>query len=339
MLRLAVIGVGYWGTKLARVAAATPGAQLVAVVDSDADRRAAAASTHPGVRMTADPHEVALAPGIDAVVIATPAATHAALAHDALAAGKHVLVEKPLAIDPADADRLVAVAARMRQTLMVDHTFVYAGAVRRLRELLGDGAIGEVLAVESTRTNLARFHPDIGVAWDLAVHDLAILDYLLGPATSEPLTSTLAIEPGGTPDVAHLSRRHGRCLAHVHVSWLTAVKVRRMVFTGTLGTIVYDGLDAATPLRVYEGGPASAAEARASQELRTGFQAGRMWTPVVPTDEPLATMVAHFVECVTRGTTPLTDGAVGARVVRAVAAVAPPAVVRADAGERAGARP
>lgn len=325
MVRIGLLGYGYWGAILARVIAAMPGASLAAIADVDPTRTAEARARYPHARVTADTAELLASDGLDAIVVATPAATHAALAGAALAGGRHVLVEKPLALDADEADRLVSLARARGRVLMVDHTFVYSGAVRRLRALLDVGELGEVLAVDATRTSLSRFHPDIGVAWDLAVHDLAILDHLLGPPTAGPVVHTSSIEPGGRPDVAHLTLRYGAAIAHVHASWLTAVKVRRMVVTGTLATVVYDGLDLAAPLTVYEAPLPAPGDAGAATTLRTGLRAGRAWAPEVAADEPLAVMLAHFVECVSTGATPRTDGASAARVVQLLAGQAVPA--------------
>jgi predicted dehydrogenase len=325
MLRLGLIGFGYWGAILARVVAATPGASLAGIADVDPTRIAEASARHPQARVTTDAVELLDSDGLDAVVVATPAATHAALARAALARGHHVLVEKPLALDADEADALVSLALARGRVLMVDHTFVYSGAVRRLRALLDEGEVGDVLAVDATRTSLSRFHPDIGVAWDLAVHDLAILDYLLGPSTGGPLVQASAIEPRGRPDVVHVTLRFGAALAHVHASWLTMVKLRRMVVTGTLATVVYDGLDHAAPLTVYDAPLPPSGDAREATALRTGLRAGRAWVPEVATDEPLAVMLAHFVHCVTTGARPLTDARAAARVVRLLTGQAMPA--------------
>ena len=240
MISIGVLGYGYWGPNLVRVFDSLDHTRVVAVADPCPARRTEARTRHPHLSATDDAQLLVTDPDIDAIVIATPAVTHAALAARALGAGKHVLVEKPLAMHAADAAGLVDLAECAGRVLMVDHTFVYTPAVRAVRNLVQRGVIGDVVCWQATRTSLARFQPDTGVLWDLAVHDLAVLDFVLRQPLR--LTSADAIAMGGAtaPDAATITARAGSCLVQIHVNWVAAQKTRRTTIVGTGGTIESD---------------------------------------------------------------------------------------------------
>lgn len=316
MIRLGVIGYGYWGPNLVRNFAALPDAEIRAIVDVREQRLQAARQRWRDVHLSTDSCDVIFDPEVDAVAIATPVATHHELALAALRAGKHVLVEKPMTSTSSDATELIAEAEAGGLTLMVDHTFVYSSAVREIRRLIGEGAIGAPLFYDGMRTSLDRYQPEVGVLRDLAVHDLAIIDAVM-PGKPTGISATgIAVYPGGPPDLASMTLHFDdRCIAHVHANWLSAVKIRRAFIGGDGGMIVYDAIDPSESVKVYEGVPAEGHGGAIRDELRTGYRAGRMWSPRLENVEPLHRMARHFIDCVHTGSRPETDGKSAFRVL------------------------
>jgi predicted dehydrogenase len=316
-VRVGVIGYGYWGPNLARNFAEIPGAELVAVCDLDADRLTRAELRHPGIDVTTDAQALISRPDIDAVAIATPVSTHFPLAHAALLSGKHVLVEKPLAASADDAARLIDEAARRRLVLLVDHTFVYTGAIRAIQQCLADEGVGEVLYYDSVRINLGLFQHDVNVIWDLAVHDLAILDYLLPQRPVAVSATGMRHVAGGPENIAYVTLYFdGTLIAHVHVNWLAPVKVRQTLIGGTRRMIVYNDLEPLERVRIYEKGIVVTGDPESVRRMRIDYRTGDMWAPKIDATEALRTEALHFVECVTGGMRPITDGEAGLRVVR-----------------------
>ena len=320
MIGIGVIGYGYWGPQVARNFATLPGARLVAVCDCAEDQLALARAQYPDVRCVTTVAELLGDAQVDAVAIATPVSSHFALAHACLAAGKHVLVEKPLAATSAQAHVLVTAAADHRCVLLVDHTYLYSSAVQTIAATLARGELGEVYYYDGVRINLGRFRSDVDVLWDLASHDLAILDYLFDDAP----TSLQAIGLMNTPDepcpLAYLTLRWGqRRIAQIHVSWLAPVKIRRTLIGGSRAMMVYDDLDPDTKLRIYDHGLAESGTSGAQQDApshwRTGFRSGEMRAPLLALAEPLRGLAEHFVACIVTGCPPRSDGRSGARVV------------------------
>jgi predicted dehydrogenase len=315
VIGIGLIGYGYWGPNLARNIAATPGSHLVAIAEIDEARRRAAVRDHPAARITADAAEIIGAPEIDAVVIATTPSDHRALAIAALDRGQHVLVEKPPATDLADARDMVGAAERSGSIFMVDHTFVFAPAVNTLAERVCAGDIGTPRFIESTRTNLARFDPVVGVIRDLAVHDLSILDHLLGRAPSSVSARGHGL-PGGVEDMAFLELDYGDgLLARIHVSCASPVKIRRLSIWGERGLAVYDDMDLDEKIRIYQRAADTAAAGRDELALRVGYRSGTLTSPSVDAAEPLAQVVRHFIACVATGARPTTDGVFALRVL------------------------
>jgi predicted dehydrogenase len=312
-----VIGYGYWGPNLVRNFADLDRCTVVAVCDRDARRVAQAERRYPGLRGTTDPRALIEAPDVDAVVIATPVASHFELAHAALAAGKHVLVEKPLTTTSFEAERLIELAARRGVVLMVDHTFVYTGAVRKIRELIASGELGDIYYYDSVRINLGLFQHDVDVMWDLAVHDLSIMDYVLAAHPSAVSATGLAHVPGRPANIAYLTMFFDvPLLAHIHVNWLAPVKVRRTLIGGSRRMIVYDDLEASEKIKVYDRGISVNPSAENVYQMMVGYRAGDMWAPQLAVTEALRTEALHFLDCIERGEKPETSGAVGLRVVR-----------------------
>jgi predicted dehydrogenase len=311
------VGYGYWGPNLVRNFADLSRCRLVAVSDLNQTRLAEARRRYPYIRTTADPRELITGSDVDAVVVATPVASHFALASAALEAGKHVLVEKPLAATAEDALGLIELAGRRQRVLMVDHTFVYTSAVRKIRELVSAGELGDIYYYDSVRINLGLFQQDIDVMWDLAVHDLAIMDYVLRQQPIAVSATGLAHVPGTPANIAYLTLFFERPLiGHVHVNWLAPVKVRRTLIGGSRRMIVYDDLEASEKVKVYDRGISVNPSPENVYQMMVGYRAGDMWAPQIAVTEALGTEAAHFVDCIQNGAVPETDGHAGLRIVR-----------------------
>lgn len=314
-----MIGAGYWGPNLIRNFVACPDTNLVAVCDKDPARLAKVLAQYPSVEGITDVTELLKRSDIDAVAIATPVRTHAAFALAALEAGKHVLVEKPFADSVADAERMVASADKRGLTLMVDHTFIYSPPVRKIGALLDAGELGELCYIDSIRINLGMFQHDVNVVWDLAPHDLSIVDFLL-KRLPKSLSAVGACHTKGShdiEDVAYLNLDFGDgLLASFHVNWLSPVKVRHFMLGGRKKSIVYNDLDLSEKVRVYDRGITTSEDPEAKRGVLIGYRTGDVWSPHIDQGEPLQTMVRHFAECIRDKKKSLTDGESGLRVVR-----------------------
>jgi predicted dehydrogenase len=318
VIRVGVVGYGYWGPNLVRNFYETPGAEVAWVTDLRAERLQQVKARYPSVRVTTRHLDLIEDETLDAVVIATPVSTHYELALRALQAGKHVFVEKPLASTAEQVRRLVDAAEQARRVLMVDHTFVYSGAVRKIRELVDGGSLGTIYYYDSTRVNLGLFQHDVNVIWDLAVHDLAIMDYLL-PCHPVAVSATgLSHVPAEKENIAFLTLFfEGPQIAHVHVNWLAPVKVRRTLIGASERMIVYDDLEQSEKVKVYDKGITLDRRESAEKlyQVLVGYRTGDMLAPNLDMSEALRVEAAHFVGCVAEGRTPITDGAAGLRVV------------------------
>ena len=317
MIGIGVIGYGYWGPNLVRNFAEQSGAEIRIVCDLRAERLAVARRRYPSIKVTTVPSEVWADPSIDAVVIATPVQYHFELGLAALRAGKHVLIEKPIASKSSEASRLIDEAQRRRLTLMVDHTFVYTGAVQKMRELTQAGELGEIYYYDSVRINLGLFQSDVNVLWDLAVHDLSIMDYVL-PSQPIAISATgLAHLPGRPENIAYMTMFFdNRMIAHVHANWLAPVKVRRTLLGGSRRMIVFDDLETSEKIKVYDRGISLNPSPENIYQMLVGYRSGDMWAPQLAVTEALASEAAHFIDCVDRGRRPMTDGEAGLRIVR-----------------------
>ncbi|MHB8376618.1 MAG: Gfo/Idh/MocA family protein [Dehalococcoidia bacterium] len=319
---VAVVGCGYWGPNLVRNFFDTPGCRMLAVCDQSVARLQAMQARHPSIKALTVFDDVLNDTRIDAVAIATPVQTHAKLAKQALLAGKHVLVEKPLTTSVRDAEELVELAQRQKRVLMVDHTFVYTGAVRRMKQLIDGGEIGDMYYYDSVRVNLGLVQHDVNVIWDLASHDLAIMDYLLTVRPTHISAIGVTHLPGGMADVAYLTLRFENSLiAHFHVNWLSPVKVRRVLVGGDRRMILYDDLEPTEKIKVYDRGVSWNGHAdEARREALVAYRLGDMHAPMLDQTEALRTECAHFIDSIRGGGTPVTDGQSGLRTVRILAA-------------------
>jgi predicted dehydrogenase len=321
MIGIGVIGYGYWGPNLVRNFAEVSGSQVVAVSDLRPERLAQVQVRYPAVRTTQAYGDLIADPAIDAIVLATPVSTHFDLAMQALGAGKHVLVEKPLTATVEQGERLVEEAARRGRVLMVDHTFIYTGAVRKIKELVDDDRLGRLYYYDSVRVNLGLFQHDVNVLWDLAVHDLSIMDYVLGRQPRAVAATGMAHVPGRPEDVAYLTCFFDDTLiAHFHVNWLAPVKIRRTLIGGDQRMIVYDDLEPSEKVKVYDKGITLNNEPEGMYQMLVGYRTGDMWAPQLNTAEALRVGATHFLECIEHGKQPLTDGQVGLNVVRTLEA-------------------
>jgi predicted dehydrogenase len=316
-VRIGVVGYGYWGPNLVRNFSDLPGAVVMAIADARQDRLDLARRRCPGAERYTDPQALIASPEVDAVVIATPVATHFELARAALCAGKHVLVEKPLASSSEQALMLIEEAAIRNRVLMVDHTFVYTPAVRRIRDLVAAGELGDLYYYDSVRVNLGLFQHDVNVLWDLAVHDLSIMDYVLGRQPTALSATGIAHVTGEPENIAYLTMFfEDRLIGHVHVNWLAPVKVRRTLIGGSRRMIVFDDLETSEKIKVYDKGISVDQNREKVYQALVGYRTGDMWAPQLPLTEALLTEAAQFVDCIRTGRAPDTDGAAGLRVVR-----------------------
>jgi predicted dehydrogenase len=316
MIRVAVIGYGYWGPNLVRNFVEAQGTEVHSVCDRRPERLALVQSRYPTVRVTTDPEDVFADTAVDAVAIATPVGTHFDLAMRAIQAGKHVLVEKPLAHSAEAAARLVDAAARHDVVLAVDHTFIYSSPVRKMRELVAAGELGELYYYDSVRINLGLFQHDVNVLWDLAVHDLTIMDYVL-PQRPVAISATGARHLADqTDNIAYLTLFFpDNLLGHVHVSWLSPVKLRQTLLGGSRKMVLYNDMDGAAPIKVYDSGVTVSNDEEKLHRMLVGYRTGDMWAPRVEAVEALRVEIAHFADCIEHRKRPLADGEAGLRTV------------------------
>ncbi len=317
MIRVGVIGYGYWGPNLVRNFVDAPGATVVAVSDMRPERLERLSRTYPAIRTTTDYRELLDAPDIDAICVATPVSTHFDLGMAALRAGKHALIEKPLASTVAEAEQLVEEAAKRNLVLLVDHTFAYTGAVRKMRELVQDGSLGRIYYYDSVRVNLGLFQHDVSVLWDLAVHDLSIMSYVLGAKPTAVSAVGKRHVEGQPENVAYLTLFYDDSLiAHVNVNWLAPVKIRRTMIGGSEKMIVYDDLEPSEKVKIYDSGLTLTSDPKQIYQLLVGYRTGDIWSPKLEPIEALNAEARHFVDCITNGAEPITGGESGLEVVR-----------------------
>jgi len=317
LIRIAMIGVGYWGPNLIRNFSELDDAQVVACSDLSEDRLKKIAKRYPGVKCTTNYQELLENSEIDAVVIATPVSTHYPIAKAALDRHKHVMIEKPLADSAEHALALVELARRVHCILMVDHTFIYTSAVRKIRELIDSSDLGEVLYFDSVRVNLGLFQKDINVIWDLAPHDLSIMDYLL---RAEPVAISAmgASHAGnGIANIAYMTLRFpNNLIAHFHVNWLAPVKIRQTLLGCSKKMVVYDDVEPTDKIRVYDKGIVINGSPEKRYQTLVGYRTGDVLIPKIDTTEALLRVAQEFTNSIKENRAPLTDGVAGYRVVR-----------------------
>jgi predicted dehydrogenase len=318
---IGVVGYGYWGPNLVRNFVSNPNVHLVAIADRDPAKLLASRHLYPGVAVTDKFEDLLTNPEIHAIAIATPVHSHYDLALAALRAGKHVLVEKPLAPSAEQVRHLIDEADRRGLTLMVDHTFLYTPAVQKIRELINKRELGDVYYYDSTRSSLGLFQSDVNVIWDLAVHDISIIQYIMDEAPVA-VSATGSCHVTGSPEnMAHITLFFAsKCVAHVSVNWLSPIKVRQTFIGGSKKMIVYDDLEPTEKIKLYDKGITLNESPENAHQFRIGYRAGDMWAPNISTKEALATEVEHFIDCVRTGAIPVSSGLSGLRVIEVLEA-------------------
>jgi predicted dehydrogenase len=310
-----VIGYGYWGPNVVRNLASLEGSQVLAIAEMSEAARKRAQKAYPGVRVTADASERVASREIDAVAVITPVWTHYELAKAALENGKHVFVEKPFTSNTEQGEKLIELAARKNLKIMVDHTFLFTGAVRKISQLLQEDALGKLYYYDSTRVNLGLFQHDINVLWDLAPHDLSIMDYLI-KTRPEAIVTTGEKHLNCHEDVAYMTLYFPeKVIAHINVNWLSPVKVRTTLIGGEKRMLVWNDLEADEKIKVYDKG-VNITNREGLYELLVNYRSGDMWSPQLEQVEALHHELAYFVECISSGEQPFNDGCAGLRVVK-----------------------
>jgi predicted dehydrogenase len=314
LIRVGVIGYGYWGPVVARNFHGAEGCQLAAICDGNPAAQARARKAFPGVQIISDASEIVRSSQIDAVAVITPVWTHYEFAKAALENGKHVFVEKPFTASSAEAAELIEIAAARNLQTMVDHTFLFTGAVRKIRQLIDQGILGKLYYYDSSRINLGLFQHDVNVIWDLAPHDLSIMDHLLD-ADPESISATGQRHLNGLEDVAYITVYLPRMLAHINVNWLSPVKVRTTLIGGEKKMVLWNDLDADEKVKVYDKG-VDITTGEGVYDLLVSYRSGDMWAPKVEQAEALKVEANYFAECVAKNQRPFNDGVRGLRVVR-----------------------
>jgi predicted dehydrogenase len=325
LLRIAVLGAGHWGPNLIRNFHNHQTSEVAWVVDRDESRLALTRSRHPDIRMAADPAAALADPAVAAVIVATPTRTHHRLAAAALRAGKHVLVEKPMATSADEAEELCDLAASHGRVLMVGHVFLFNAGIRRIKDYLAGGRLGRVFYLSMMRTNLGPIRTDVNAAWDLAAHDISIANYWLDAVPSHAAAQGGCWINAGVEDAVFATLWYpGEVIAHLQASWLSPRKVRDITVVGDEGMLTFDDMNLSEPIRIYD--------KRVSPErtpgfidtfatFRTSIRLGDIAIPLVALGEPLKAECDHFVECIAKAATPLADGRSGVGAVRALAAI------------------
>lgn len=321
-MKVAVIGVGYWGPNLIRNFLTLDEVETVVACDRDEARLGKMQKTFPGIETTVSLDEVISRDDIEIVAIATPVSMHFEIAKRSLLAGKHCWIEKPMTSSVAEAEELCELADKSNLKIFVDHTFIYTGAVRKMKEIITSGRLGEIYYFDSVRVNLGLFQHDVNVIWDLAPHDLSIADYLL---ESQPrrVSAIGSCHVGNRlEDIAYLTLEYANNLiAHFHVNWLAPVKIRKTLIGGTKSMIVYDDTEASEKIKIYDKGIEVTTREGVYNTL-VQYRTGDMLSPKIEQIEALSLGTQHFVDCIKTGEKPLTDGVAGLNVVRVLEASA-----------------
>ena len=315
MLKFGVIGYGYWGPNIVRNLRGLEGSQLVGICDQSPAARKRIQAAHPGVPVYADSQELICSPDVDAIAVITPVWTHYELTKAALENGKHVFVEKPFTSNAAQAEELINLAEQKNLQIMVDHTFLFTGAVRKIRELLNEGALGKLYYYDSTRVNLGLFQHDCNVIWDLAPHDLSIMNYLL-EEDAEAIVATGQTHLNGHADIAFITAYFpDKVIAHINVNWLSPVKVRTTLVGGEKKMLVWNDLEADEKVKIYDKG-VDVKSQEGVYKMLVSYRSGDMWAPHVEQVEALRLELGYFVECIGKNEKPFNDGCAGLKVVR-----------------------
>src|ERR1700732_2242398 len=316
MVKFGVIGYGYWGPNVVRNLDHLDGSQVVAVCDKSPTSRKRIQKAHPHVKVASDSADLLSSTEIDAIAVVTPVWTHYELTKAALEQGKHVFVEKPFTSDSNQAEELINLAAKKNLKIMVDHTFLFTGAVKKIGQLLEEGTLGRVYYYDSTRVNLGLFQHDVDVIWDLAPHDLSIIDQLIKEAP-KAVSATGQTHLNGHEDVAFITVYFpNKIIAHINVNWLSPVKVRTTLIGGEKKMLVWNDLEADEKIKIYDKGVNMSTNPSKLHQLLVSYRSGDMWAPQIEQIEALRAETAYFLKCIQENTKPFNDGIAGLRGVR-----------------------
>jgi len=314
-LSVGIIGFGYWGPNIVRNFHLQDESRVSMVCDRRPEALAKVAKAYPDMEVTSDPLEILRSPNIDIVGVVTPVWTHFELAKAALENGKHVFVEKPFTSTPEQAEELIELAERKNLKIMVDHTFLFTGAVRKIKQLIDAGELGDLYYYDTMRVNLGLFQHDVNVIWDLAPHDLSIMDYLL-PHKPEAVVATGQKHVNGVEDVAYITVYYpNKLIAHVNVNWLSPVKVRTTLVGGAKKMLVWNDLESDEKVRIYDRGVRMNITREGVYDLLVGYRSGDMWSPHIENTEALKLELGYFNECILENKAPINDGHAGLRIV------------------------
>src|SRR5450755_505282 len=315
MLKFGVIGYGYWGPNIVRNLRALEGCEVVGICDQTPAARKRIQAANPGVPVHSDANELIKSPNVDAIAVITPVWTHYEITKAALENGKHVFVEKPFTSTAAQAEELINLAAQKNLQIMVDHTFLFTGAVRKIQKLLKDGTLGKLYYYDSTRVNLGLFQHDCNVIWDLAPHDLSIMNHLLHK-DAEAISATGQAHLNEHEDIAFITAYFpDKMIAHINVNWISPVKVRTTLIGGEKKMLVWNDLEADEKLKIYDKG-VDITTRQGLYNLLVNYRSGDMWSPQLEQIEALSHELAYFIECIEGNKTPHNDGAAGLRIVK-----------------------
>jgi predicted dehydrogenase len=316
MIRIGVIGYGYWGPNIVRNFHGHEGSEVALVCDKSPKCRGRLHKAYPSIAFTTEANDILQSPDIDVAAIVTPVWTHFELAKAALENGKHVFVEKPFTCSVEQAEELIELAERKKLKIMVDHTFLFTGAVRKIRQMVDAGDLGDLYYYDSLRVNLGLFQHDVNVIWDLAPHDLSIMDHLI-KEKPEAVVATGEKHLNGVEDIAFITVYFPkRIIAHINVNWLSPVKVRTTLIGGEKKMLVWNDLEADEKIRVYDKGVSMSTNPSNLHQLLVSYRSGDMWAPQVEQVEALRAETGYFLKCIEENKTPMNDGHAGLRVVR-----------------------
>jgi predicted dehydrogenase len=320
MIKIGLIGFGYWGPNLARNFNANPNLQLTAVCDFSADRLERARRMYPAAQICPSPDDF-FSMDLDAIAIATPVSTHFELARRALESGRHVWLEKPMTATVEEAETLIDLAGKKQKVLLVDHTFVYTGAVRKIKDLIDRWQLGDVIYYDSTRINLGLFQQDVNVIWDLAPHDISIMDFLMPfPKVAVSATGSHFYGNGLVPKALLTVFMAGNTIGHINVSWVSPVKIRQTLIGGTARMVLYDDTEPSEKIKIYDKGVDLNITQEELYHLKVQYRVGDMYAPRLDDTEALTLETRHFVDCIQNGKEPLTGGKAGLEVVKVLVA-------------------
>ncbi len=321
MIYVGVVGFGYWGPNIVRNIMSLEDIEVLCIADQNIDRIKQVKKLYPSILVTQDFNDLLVNKKINAIVIATPVATHFELAYKSLKSGKHTLVEKPLASSSDECLKLIDLANRKNLVLQVDHTFPFTSAVKKIKSLLENQSLGNILYYDSVRINLGLFQNDVNVIGDLAIHDISILDFLMDKQPKSVVANGVAHHFGQKENIAYITLIYdSNFIANIHVNWLSPIKIRKILIGGDKKMIVYDDLEPVEKIKIYDKGVLSQKDIKQAYQMRVGYRLGDVHSPHLQNVEALNSLIKHFKSCIINKSRPLTDGLSGLKVVKIIEA-------------------